>query len=142
MALATQGDTVHIHYTGRFDDGTVFDSSEGRSPLKFVLGSGQVIAGFDQAVTGMEVGESKTVKIEAAEAYGDHREELVIPVGRSDLPEGLEPEVGQQLQMSSPDGQTFQVAVIETTDEKVVLDANHPLAGKDLTFDIELVQAG
>ncbi len=142
MASATQGETVHIHYTGRFDDGTVFDSSQGRDPLEFVVGSGQVIPGFDQAVDGMEVGESKTVKIDAADAYGDRREELVIHVGRSDLPDGLEPEVGQHLQMSAPDGQTFQVAVVETNDEKVVLDANHPLAGKDLTFDIELVKAG
>lgn len=141
MASAAQGDTVHIHYTGRFDDGTVFDSSQGRDPLDFVLGSGQVIPGFDQAVAGMEVGETKTVTIEASDAYGDHREELVIHVGRSDLPDGLEPEVGQHLQMSSPDGQTFQVAVVKTTDEKVVLDANHPLAGRDLTFDIELVKA-
>ncbi len=141
MAEAAQGDTVHIHYTGRLEDGTVFDSSEGRAPLEFVLGSGQVIRGFDDAVTGMSVGEEKTVTIPASDAYGDHREDLVIPVSRSDLPGGLEPEVGQHLQMSTPDGQTFQVSVLETNDEKVVLDANHPLAGKDLTFDIQLVKA-
>jgi peptidylprolyl isomerase len=142
MAAAAPGDTVHIHYTGRLEDGTVFDSSEGRDPLEFVVGSGQVIRGFDEAVTGMSVGEEKTVTIAAPDAYGDHREDLLIPVGRSDLPEGLEPEVGQHLQMSTPDGQTFQVSVVEANDAKVVLDANHPLAGKDLTFDIQLVQAG
>ncbi|MGD8319892.1 MAG: peptidylprolyl isomerase [Gemmatimonadota bacterium] len=140
MASANQGDTVHIHYTGRFEDGTVFDSSEGRAPLEFVLGSGQVIPGFDRAVDGMEIGEEKTVTVEASDAYGERREDLVINVSRTDLPDGLEPDVGQHLQMSTPDGQTFQVSVVDTSDTHVVLDANHPLAGKDLTFDIQLVK--
>jgi peptidylprolyl isomerase len=141
MAVATDGDTVQIHYTGRLNDGTVFDSSEGRSPLEFVVGSGQVISGFDEAVTGMETGEEKTVTIPAEDAYGPHRDDLLINLGRSEIPEGVEPKVGQRLQMSTKDGETFQVTVAEATDENVVLDANHPLAGKDLTFDIQLVAA-
>ncbi len=140
MAVATDGNTVRIHYTGRLDDGTVFDSSEGRDPLEFVLGAGQVIPGFDQAVTGMEAGEEKTVTIPAGEAYGPRRDELVINLGRAEIPEGLDPKVGQRLQMSTQNGQTFQVTVAEATDSNVVLDANHPLAGKDLTFDIHLVE--
>ena len=138
---AAQGDVVHIHYTGRLEDGTVFDSSEGREPLEFVLGSGQVIPGFDDAVTGMEIGESKTVTIPAHRAYGAKRDELILDFPRSDLPAGIEPQVGQHLQMSTPDGQAFQVEVVGASPEGVVLDANHPLAGKDLTFDIELVAA-
>lgn len=140
MAQATPGDTVRIHYTGRLDDGTVFDTSEGRDPLEFVLGSGQVIPGFERAVTGMERGEEKTVTIPADEAYGERKSELLINVGRSEMPSGLDPQVGQRLQMSTPDGQTFQVTVTETSDTTVVLDANHPLAGRDLTFDIQLVE--
>lgn len=136
---AAEGDTVHIHYTGRLDDGTVFDSSEGREPLEFVLGSGQVIPGFDDAVTGMEVGDSKTVTIPADRAYGAKKEELILDFPRTELPEGIDPEVGHHLQMSTPDGQAFQVEVVGTSPEGIVLDANHPLAGKDLTFHIELV---
>jgi len=136
---AAEGDTVHIHYTGRLDDGTVFDSSEGREPLEFTLGSGQVIPGFDDAVTGMEVGDTKTVTIPADRAYGAKRDELILDFPRAELPEGIDPQVGHQLQMSTPDGQVFQVEVVGTSEEGIVLDANHPLAGKDLTFDIELV---
>lgn len=141
MSAAAHGDTVHIHYTGRLEDGTVFDSSEGREPLAFVLGSGQVIPGFDTAVTGMEVGDSKTVTIAADEAYGPKRDEMILQFPRTELPEGLDPQIGQHLQMSTPDGQAFQVEVVAATDESLTLDANHPLAGKDLTFDIELVAA-
>ena len=140
MAIATDGDTVRIHYTGRLDDGTVFDSSEGRDPLEFVVGAGQVIPGFDQAVSGMETGEEKTVTIPAGEAYGAHREDLVFNLGRAEIPSGMDPQVGQRLQMATKEGQTFQVTVAEATDTNVVLDANHPLAGKDLTFDIHLVE--
>lgn len=141
MSAAAHGDTVHIHYTGRLEDGTVFDSSEGREPLAFVLGSGQVIPGFDTAVTGMEVGDSKTVTIAADEAYGPKRDEMILQFPRTELPEGLDPQIGQHLQMSTPDGQAFQVEVVAATDESLTLDANHRLAGKDLTFDIELVAA-
>ena len=139
MASATHGDTVRIHYTGRLDDGKVFDSSVGRQPLEFKLGSGQVIGGFDSAVTGMEAGEDKTVTIRAADAYGPHRQDLLLPVPRTDLPDGFDPQVGQQVQMSTPDGQTVQVTVAGADDEGLLLDANHPLAGQNLTFDIQLV---
>jgi len=139
MATAHEGDTVRIHYTGHLEDGTVFDTSEGRDPLEFVLGSGQVIPGFDRAVDGMEEGEEKTVTVLAADAYGPRRDELIVSVARSNLPADVDPEVGQRLQMSSPDGQTFQATVANTSEEAIVLDANHPLAGQDLTFEIQLV---
>ena len=142
MPPAVKGDTVRIHYTGRLDDGTMFDSSRTREPLEFELGSGQVIAGFDSAVTGMEAGEVKTVTIPVDEAYGPRREDLLVPVPRSDLPEGIDPQVGQHLHMSSADGESFRVTVVEADEKGLVLDGNHPLAGKDLTFDIELVSVG
>lgn len=139
---ASNGDKVQIHYTGRLGDGTVFDSSEGRDPLEFTIGAGQVIAGFDAAVSGMEAGERKTVTIEHAQAYGPRRKELVVEVPRDDLPDGLDPEVGQQLQMSTKDGNTFPVTVAETREDALLIDANHPLAGQDLTFDLHLVTVG
>lgn len=139
MRKAQAGDTVRIHYTGTLEDGSVFDSSQGRDPLEFTLGSGQVIAGFDEGVTGMQQGEQKTITIPAAAAYGPHHEELVIRVGADELPEGLHPEVGQKLQMS--DGQQVMMVTVTAADEAgVTLDANHPLAGKDLTFALELVE--
>jgi peptidylprolyl isomerase len=138
MAEARQGDTVRVHYKGTLDDGSVFDSSEGREPLEFTLGSGQVIAGFDRGVTGMSPGDKRVVNIPADDAYGAHRSEMVIRVPRTQFPAGLEPEVGQQLQMS--DGtQDFIVTVREVGATEVELDANHALAGKDLTFELELV---
>lgn len=139
MATAAEGTKVKIHYTGRLEDGTVFDSSQDRDPLEFEVGSGQVIPGFESAVEGMEAGEEKTVTIPAVDAYGPRRQELVLDVPGDQLPDELDPEVGQQLQMQTPDGQTFQVTVVDTTDEGVQVDANHPLAGKDLTFDILVV---
>lgn len=142
MAEANEGDTVQIHYTGRLEDGTVFDSSEGRDPLTFKLGDGDVIPGFESAVKGMEKGESKTTEIPADEAYGPRRDDLVLNVGRQEIPEGLDPEVGQHLEMQTQDGQKVPVLVTDVDEEKVELDANHPLAGKDLTFEIELVDVG
>ncbi len=139
MAQAKKGDNVQIHYTGTLDNGTQFDSSEGREPLAFELGSGQVISGFDSAVAGMEVDETKTVKIPAAEAYGDVREELVIKVPKSDFPEHIKPEVDQQLQLMGPNNQPIRVKVTEVGEGDVTLDANHELAGEDLTFEIKLV---
>lgn len=139
MAQAKDGDSVHVHYTGRLDDGTVFDSSRDREPLNFTVGSGEVIPGFDALVRGMEVGETRTTTIPAADAYGPELEELFIPVPRSQLPPGLEPTVGQPLRMSSPDGQSFRVVIERVDDDVVILNANHPLAGKDLTFEVELV---
>ncbi|MEJ2538998.1 MAG: peptidylprolyl isomerase [Gemmatimonadota bacterium] len=140
MAQAKTGDTVHIHYTGRLSDGTVFDTSQDREPLSFTLGEGQVIPGFEAAVTGMEAGESKITEIPSIEAYGPRRPELELSMPRSQFPDGMDPEVGQQLQMKTQDGQAFPVTVTGSSDETVELDANHPLAGKDLTFDIQLVK--
>lgn len=140
MATAKEGDTVHIHYTGRLDDGTVFDSSRDRDPLSFTLGSGDVIRGFDAAVSGMTVGESKTETISPEAAYGPRRDELQMAYPREQFPDEMEPEVGQVLQMQTGDGQTFQVQVTGVDDDTVGLDANHPLAGRALTFDIELVK--
>ena len=139
-AQAKDGDTVQVHYTLKLEDGTVFDTSIGGDPLQFTIGDGQLIPGFEQAVVGMSPGESKTVEIPADEAYGPYLEELVMVVDRDQLPEDLQPEVGQQLQISQPDGQTILVKVIDVSESSVTLDANHPLAGKDLTFDIELVE--
>ena len=139
MSQAKSGDTVKIHYTGTLDDGTQFDSSQGRDPLEFEVGSGQVIPGFDKAVEGMTVGDSKSVRIEADDAYGPRHEQLIQQVERSVLPDDLNPETGMALQSSSPDGQVTQFMVTEVTDETITVDANHPLAGHALSFDIELV---
>ena len=136
---ARQGDTVRIHYTGTLADGSVFDSSEGREPLEFTLGGGQVIAGFDDAVTGMSVGEQKTVTIPADQAYGDRRDDLMLAVPRADFPPNISPEVGDQLQLGDG-GRTMVVTVREVSPDRVLLDANHPLAGEDLTFALELVE--
>ena len=140
MSEAKNGDSVKIHYTGTLDDGSVFDSSAGRDPLEFTLGSGQVIPGFEEAVLGMKTGESKKVTIPMDKAYGPRNEAMVIQAPRDQVPPEINPEVGQQLQMSGPDGQMVIVRVIEVTDDVVTLDANPPLAGKDLTFEIELVE--
>lgn len=139
MAQAKSGDTVRVHYTGRLDDGSVFDSSEGREPLEFVLGAQQVIPGFEEAVDGLSPGEGRTVDIPADRAYGPRREEMVLTVGLDQFPDEIRPEVGQQLQMSQ-DGQVAIVTVTGVSDREVTLDANHPLAGKDLTFDVKLVE--
>jgi peptidylprolyl isomerase len=139
MREAKAGDTVRVHYTGTLRDGTEFDSSRGREPLEFTLGTGQVIAGFDQALAGMNVGDEKTVTIPAIEAYGERRDEMLLAVPRGEFPPHIEPEVGQKLQLG--DGRdVLDVTVREVTDEQVILDGNHPLAGEDLTFALELVQ--
>ncbi|WP_099826552.1 FKBP-type peptidyl-prolyl cis-trans isomerase [Oceaniglobus indicus] len=139
MAQAKAGDTVKMHYTGSLADGSVFDSSQGRDPLEFQLGSGQIIPGLDAAVQGMAEGEEKTVTIPANDAYGDHQAERVQAVPRAQFPDHIPTEVGTQLQVQTPDGQAMPVVVAEVTDEEVTLDANHPLAGKDLTFAVEIV---
>ncbi|WP_422047823.1 FKBP-type peptidyl-prolyl cis-trans isomerase [Shimia sp.] len=139
MTAAKSGDTVRIHYTGTLSDGSVFDSSEGRDPLEFTLGSGQVIAGFDSAVDGMSVGDKKVAEIPADQAYGPRNDEAVQDVPREQIPAEIPLEIGLQLQMQSPTGQVVPVTVVEITEEIVKLDANHMLAGKDLTFAIELV---
>ena len=142
MSNAKAGDTVKIHYTGTLDDGTQFDSSAGRDPLEFELGGGQVIPGFDSAVEGMAVGENKNVRIEPDQAYGERHEQLVQQVPRSALPDDLEPQVGMGLQSQSPDGQVMMLMVTEVGDDNITVDANHPLAGQALNFDIELVEIG
>ena len=140
MTQAKSGDTVRIHYTGTLDDGTQFDSSDGRDPLEFALGGGQVIPGFDSAVDGMTVGESKSVTIPPEQAYGERHEQLVQQVPKSALPEDMKPEVGMQLQSQSPDGQVMNLVVTEVEEAAITVDANHPLAGQALTFAIELVE--
>ncbi|HEX2168460.1 MAG TPA: peptidylprolyl isomerase [Longimicrobiales bacterium] len=138
MPSAKAGDTVRVHYTGKLEDGSVFDSSDGRDPLEFTVGTGQVIPGFEAAVSGMSPGEERSVTIPATDAYGDRKDDLVIVVDRTQLPPDIEPSVGQQLQLSQ-EGRAFVVTIADVTPEKITLDANHPLAGEDLTFDLELV---
>ena len=140
MSQAKSGDTVRIHYTGTLEDGTQFDSSSGRDPLEFALGGGQVIPGFDSAVDGMTVGDSKTVTIQPEDAYGQRHEQLVQQVPKSALPEDMTPEVGMALQSQSPDGQTMNLVVVGVQEDSITLDANHPLSGQALTFEIELVE--
>lgn len=139
MSQAKSGDVVSIHYTGTLDDGTEFDSSAGRDPLQFTLGAGQVIAGFNNAVEGMAVGESKTVNIPVDEAYGPRNEQMVQEVPKSVLPENLEPKEGMALQARNPQGQPVNLVVTAVGDDTITVDGNHPLAGKALNFDIELV---
>lgn len=139
MSPAAEGNTVKVHYTGKLEDGTVFDSSRDRDPLEVKLGTNAVIAGFEQGLIGMEVGDSKTVTIPPKEAYGPHRGELTLEVNSSDFPENITPEVGLQLQMQRPDGQTLPVTIVKVEDGKVILDANHPLAGKTLIFELEMM---
>jgi len=132
------GKTVKVHYKGTLDNGSVFDSSEGKDPLEFKVGAGQVISGFDSAVQGMSEGETKTVKIRSAEAYGDPRDDMIAEIPQDQVPEDLDVKVGQTLQFKTPQG-NVPVQVIEVNDESIKLDANHPLAGQDLTFELTLV---
>jgi len=140
MAQAKTGDTVKVHYTGKMDDGTVFDTSAEGEPLQFKIGEGQLIVDFEQAVVGMNPGESKTVQIPSDRAYGPHHAEIVLAVNRSGFPNDMELKVDQRLRMQQQDGQSFAVRVTDVSETKVTLDANHPLAGKDLTFDIQLME--
>lgn len=140
MAQAKKGDTVQVHYTGKLEDGTVFDSSQGGDPLAFTLGEGNVIEGFESAVVGLEPGESTTTSIAPEQGYGDRREELVVQVPLEQISQDIAPEVGQQLQLHLQNGQQVPVVVTAVTEDTVTIDANHPLAGKTLVFDIQLVQ--
>lgn len=140
MSKAKEGDTVFVHYTGKLEDDTVFDSSRDREPLAFSIGEGKVIPGFEQQIVGMEPGDTKTITIDSAEAYGPYREDQVIEVERDRLPDEIDPQVGQQLQVQQTDGTTAVVVITDVADATITLDANHPLAGKDLTFDLELVR--
>ncbi len=140
MAQAKQGDTVKVHYTGTLDDGTLFDTSAEREPLKFTVGGGEVIAGFDTAVIDMVPGEVRITVIPAIAAYGEHSKELVTEVDRDRFPADMELELGQQLQVGLEDGNQAVVMIVDLSDTSVTLDANHPLAGQQLTFEIELVE--
>lgn len=142
MTTAKEGDTVRISYTGTLNDGSVFDTSEGRDPLEFTIGSGQIIPGLDKAMPGMAVGEKKRVEIDVAEAYGPAHADRVLEVPLEELPADIPREVGITLAMQAPDGNQVPVRVTAVSDTKITLDANHPLAGQDLVFDIELVSIG
>ena len=139
MTEVKTGDTVRIHYTGTLLDGSVFDSSEGRDPLEFKVGSGQVIEGMDEEMPGMVAGSKKTIQIPCAKAYGAINSDARQVIPRQGIPDDVPLEIGTQLQMQSPEGQALPVTVVEVDEATVTLDANHPMAGKDLTFEIELV---
>ncbi|MBN8862901.1 MAG: peptidylprolyl isomerase [Sphingobacteriales bacterium] len=140
MQKVKSGDKVKVHYHGKLTSGETFDKSEGRDPLEFEVGSGMVIKGFDDGVTGMIVGEKKTINIPFLEAYGPRNPEMVIDMPKDRFPQDMELEIGMPLVMTDGQGQQFQVTIVEIKDDVVVLDANHPLAGKDLVFDLELVE--
>lgn len=139
MKVAKENDKVSVHYKGSLSNGEVFDSSEGRDPLQFTVGTGQVITGFDNGVLGMELNEEKTIQIPANEAYGEVRGELIQQVPKNQLPEEIKPEIGLKLVSRTPDGQEIPLVVTEVTEENITVDANHALAGKDLTFEVKLV---
>lgn len=140
MSKAKNGDTVKVHYTGKLNDGTVFDSSADREPLEFTLGQQQLIPGFESGVEGMAVGDKKTITIAPDDAYGQHRDELVFEVQQGVLPDDIDPEVGQMLHYQQEDGTAVPLTITGVSEESVTLDGNHPLAGKELTFDLELVE--
>lgn len=139
MQQVKNGDTVSVHYHGKLTDGSTFDSSEGRDPLQFTVGSGQVIKGFDDALLDMKVGDKKTVNIPVENAYGERRDDMMMEYPKSDFPADMQPAVGMELHMSDNLGNVFPVVIAEVQEEVVLLDANHPLAGKDLIFELELV---
>jgi len=140
MSEVKRGDNVKVHYTGTLEDGSVFDSSDGGEPLAFAVGSGQVIVGFDDAVTGMKVGDSKTVNIPCAKAYGERNDEMVIQAPIDQVPPDMELELGMRLEMGGANGEVLRVVVVEIEETHITLDANPPLAGKDLIFKLELVE--
>jgi peptidylprolyl isomerase len=140
MAKAKNGDAVKVHYTGKLEDGTVFDSSESRKPLEFTIGQGTVIPGFEQAVTGMSPGDSKTEKVSADQAFGPYREELVMEVDRQQIPADVELKVGQRLRLPKANGRTTELLITGISESKITLDANHPLARNNLVFDIQLLE--
>ncbi|MEX2593207.1 MAG: peptidylprolyl isomerase [Anditalea sp.] len=140
MSVATKGNKVKVHYTGKLNDGTVFDTSENREPLEFTVGDGNMIKGFDTAVQGMEPGSNKSVVIPSDEAYGEKKEEMMVDIPIDQVPADIKPEVGMDLSIQNQEGQPMPVKVVNVDPEKITLDANHPLAGQDLTFDIKLVE--
>jgi len=140
VAQAKEGDEVQVHYTGKLEDGTVFDTSQDGEPLSFTIGENRVIPGFETAVVGMEPGDSKTTEIDPEQAYGEHRDDMVMELDRDQIPEDVEPEVGQQLQLRLENGQTVPVLITALGEDTVTIDANHPLAGRTLIFEIELIE--
>ena len=140
MSTIKNGDTVSVHYTGTLTSGEVFDSSLERKPLKFTLGKGQLIPGFERAIMGLSVGEKVRVNIPSNEAYGEYNSEMVLQVPNNQLPPELDAQVGMQLQLNQPDGQVIPVQITQVKVEMVTIDANHPLAGEDLNFDIEIIE--
>jgi FKBP-type peptidyl-prolyl cis-trans isomerase 2 len=140
MSKARNGDTVRLHYTGKLEDGEIFDSSRKRQPIEFVLGDGEVIPRIEEGVLGMEAGETKAIEVPAEEAFGPRREELVIEIGKGELPDHITPTMGQRLQMRQPDGDHIDLVITEVNEETITLDANHPLAGRTLFFDLELLE--
>ena len=140
MQQAKKGDTVRVHYTGKLTTGEQFDSSAGREPLEFEVGAGMMIKGFDDAVVGMAIGDKKTINIQPNEAYGERNDQMVIDFPRSNFPDDMTPEIGMQLMMNNSAGQQFPVTIVEVKEDMVILDANHMLAGKELVFDIEMVE--
>lgn len=140
MFEAKEGSQVKVHYTGTLNDGSVFDSSKNREPLEFQVGAGQMIKGFDTGVVGMKPGDTKTVKLNPDEAYGEPKADMIVTVPKANLPQDIKPELGMQLAMNTQDGRQIPVIVSKVEEEEVTLDANHPLAGKELTFEIEMVE--
>lgn len=138
--MVKDGDTVRVHYTGKLADGSVFGSSAGGEPVEFAVGAGSIIKGFDRAVVGMKVGDHRTVTVNAEDAYGPRRDDLVIKVDRQELPPHIDPAAGMLLQMKTVSGRYIPVRVTEVTEQNVIMDANHPLAGQDLTFELEMVE--
>lgn len=140
MATVKNGDTVRVHYTGKLEDGSVFDSSEGSNPLEFIVGDGEVIAGLEQGVIGMSEGESKTITIPMEQAYGPHHKERIFEMDKTKVPENFNPDIGQQLQMYRADGVPIAVTVVGISENSYSMDCNHPLAGKTLIFETKLVK--
>ncbi|EKB48290.1 FKBP-type peptidyl-prolyl cis-trans isomerase [Cecembia lonarensis] len=140
MSVASKGNSVKVHYTGKLEDGTVFDSSANREPLQFTLGDGNMIKGFDSAVHGMSVGDEKSVTIPCGEAYGEKRDDMMLDIPLNQVPAHIKPEIGMELSLQNQAGQPVPVKVTHIDEGKITLDANHPLAGKDLIFDITLVE--
>ncbi|MGJ8760420.1 MULTISPECIES: peptidylprolyl isomerase [unclassified Polaribacter] len=140
MSQVKANNTVKVHYTGKLSDGQVFDTSEGKEPIEFVLGQGQLIPGFEQGLIDMKVNEKKTITIAKEEAYGEVNDQLIQEIDRANLPQDMEPKVGMGLVSKSPEGQEMNLMIVEVKDNSVVIDGNHPLAGRDLVFDLEVVE--
>ena len=140
MSQVKENNTVKVHYTGKLADGQVFDTSEGKEPIEFVLGQGRLIPGFEKGLIDMKLNEKKTINIAKEEAYGEVNDQLIQEVDKANLPQDMEPKVGMGLVSKSPEGQEMNLMIIEVKEESVVIDGNHPLAGRDLVFDLEVVE--